>query len=78
MARVSVSDTGIGIEEDQIPYIFDRFYKAGGVRGAGDGFGLGLSIARSVIEAHKGAIDVESQPGKGSTFIVSLPISYPG
>jgi signal transduction histidine kinase len=76
--KIYFNDTGIGIPEDEQTYIFDRFYQAGGSRGINRGFGLGLSSAMSIVEAHKGDIAVESQPGKGTTFIVTLPISYPG
>ncbi len=75
---VSISDTGIGIEENELPYIFDRFYQVTKSRSGKGGFGLGLSIAKSVAEVHKATIAVDSTPGKGSTFTVSLPLSYPG
>ncbi|MDP2913728.1 MAG: HAMP domain-containing sensor histidine kinase [Candidatus Omnitrophota bacterium] len=78
-ATVAVSDTGIGIPEDETDYIFDRFYQVARTRNNDSGgFGLGLSSAKSIVEEHKGAISVESQYGKGSTFIVTLPLSYPG
>jgi two-component system, OmpR family, sensor kinase len=77
-ANITVSDTGIGIPEDEILYIFDRFYQVNKSRSPKSGFGLGLSVARSIAESHKGKITVESEPGEGSTFTVSLPISYPG
>jgi signal transduction histidine kinase len=77
-AEVSVSDTGIGIEEGELPYIFDRFYQVNKSRGADGSFGLGLSIAKSVAQMHKGSIAVESKSGGGSTFTVTLPLSYPG
>ena len=76
-ANVAVSDTGMGIPEYEIDYIFDRFYQVARSRGSGSGFGLGLSSAKYITEAHKGTIAVESRVGKGSTFTVSLPISYP-
>jgi len=74
---VIVSDTGIGIPEDELPYIFDRFYQVARARRANHGFGLGLSIAKSIVESHRGSISVTSQPNQGATFTVSLPISYP-
>ena len=77
-ANITVSDTGIGIPEDEISYIFDRFYQISKSRSPKGGFGLGLSVAKSIAESHKGNITVESQPGKGSTFMVALPVSYPG
>lgn len=78
-ATIAVSDTGIGIPEDETDYIFDRFYQVARARDYdSDGFGLGLSSAKSIVEEHKGQIMAESQYGKGSTFIVTLPLSYPG
>jgi signal transduction histidine kinase len=69
-----VSDTGIGIPADAAPYIFERFYRADKARSRADGgSGLGLAIARWVAEAHKGSIDLVSNPDHGSKFIVSLP-----
>ena len=75
-AVVKVSDTGIGIPEDEIPYIFDRFYQVARPRGSKSGFGLGLSSAKAIAEAHKASIAVEGEPGKGSIFTVTLPLSY--
>ena len=76
-AKVAVRDTGVGMPEDELVYIFDRFYQAAGPRANNSGFGLGLSMAKSIAESHKGAISVESELGKGSTFTVTLPLSYP-
>jgi two-component system phosphate regulon sensor histidine kinase PhoR len=70
---VSVSDTGIGISGDDLPHVFERFYKADKARPTG-GSGLGLAIAKHVIQAHGGSIWAESDEGKGSTFSFSLPI----
>ena len=67
---VQVRDTGIGIPEDQLQYVFDTFYRASS---EGKGSGLGLSIARTIVEAHKGEIWAESTQGKGSTFSFTLP-----
>ena len=66
---VSVKDTGIGIPSDHLPYIFDTFYRAGKSKGSG----LGLSIAKTIIEAHGGRIWAESVPPNGSTFSFTLP-----
>jgi len=77
-AKVIISDTGVGMPADELPYIFDRFYQINKSRVSRQSFGLGLSIAKSIIESHKGRISVESQPGKGAVFTVSLPLSYPG
>lgn len=73
---VSVHDLGIGIKASDIPYIFNRFYRASVARDKVqvDGYGLGLSIAKTIIDLHKGKIYVDSQIGEGSTFIVKLPI----
>jgi signal transduction histidine kinase len=64
----SVSDTGVGIEPERIPSIFDRFNKAGG-RGAG----LGLSIVKEIVKLHKGAIRVDSKPGAGTKVLITIP-----
>jgi signal transduction histidine kinase len=69
---LEVSDTGVGIPEDQLPLIFERFHRADPSRSDG-GAGLGLSIARQIAEAHGGQIRVESTPGEGSTFTFLLP-----
>ncbi len=72
-AQVTVSDTGQGIDPQDMPHIFDRFYRGRNAAGT-TGTGLGLAIARWVAEQHGGWIDVTSTPGRGSTFIVVLPI----
>jgi two-component system, OmpR family, sensor kinase len=72
--RVEVADTGIGIPEDQIPHVFERFYRAEEARST-EGLGLGLSIARQIAEDHRGSIEVRSKPGEGSTFIMRIPRS---
>jgi PAS domain S-box-containing protein len=71
---VAFQDDGMGITEDALPHIFDRFYRADEAHTT-SGFGIGLPIARSIIELHQGRISVESQPGKGSTFTVQLPLT---
>jgi len=70
--NLKVQDFGLGIDKDELPHIFDRFYRADSSRAKGkvDGFGLGLSIAKSITDANKAKISVESTPGKGSTFTV--------
>ncbi|MEJ7652223.1 MAG: HAMP domain-containing sensor histidine kinase [Chloroflexia bacterium] len=73
-ASISVSDTGPGILADALPHIFERFYQADTAR-TGQGTGLGLAIAHTLVEAMGGAIAVESEPGRGSTFTITLPIA---
>jgi heavy metal sensor kinase len=68
-----IADTGIGIAARDQAHIFDRFWRADKVR-SGDGAGLGLSIARWIVDRHHGTIAVDSQPGRGSVFTVSLPV----
>lgn len=73
---IEVRDTGIGIRPEDQLYIFDRFYRADKARSREEGsYGLGLSIAKWIVDIHQGTIDVKSEFGKGSTFIVKLPIS---
>src|SRR5688500_18701722 len=71
---VSVSDTGEGIAADQLPHVFERFYQVSGARtGARHGAGLGLPIARGIVEAHGGTIWIESVAGRGTTVRFTLP-----
>src|ERR671918_1488875 len=69
---LAVSDTGVGISEEQLPLIFERFHRADPSRSEG-GTGLGLSIARQIAEAHSGQIRAKSTPGIGSAFTLLLP-----
>ena len=71
--QVKVSDTGVGIASEDLPYIFDRFYRADPSRTRSGGFGLGLPIAHWIAQAHGGRIEVESELGRGSAFTVWLP-----
>jgi heavy metal sensor kinase len=76
-AVVSVADTGIGISEDDMPHIFDRFWRADKARSREHGgAGLGLSIAKWIVEEHGGSIEVQSKPGKGSLFRVRIPFDH--
>lgn len=75
MAEISVSDSGIGISENDLPYIFERFYRTDTSRTReSGGMGIGLAIAKAIIEAHGGEITVESKEGSGSRFVITLPI----
>ena len=72
--RVSVTDTGVGIPAEDLPRIFERFYKVDRARGK-SGTGLGLAIARHVVEAHGGRIWAQSVEGKGATFYFTIPVA---
>lgn len=72
--RASVRDTGKGIKPESLSHIFERFYRVPDQEPSVGGTGLGLSIAKRIVEAHQGMIEVESEPGEGSTFTVDLPI----
>jgi signal transduction histidine kinase len=74
-ARLIVKDTGVGIPADDVPYVFERFFRSKVSRRVNpSGSGLGLSIVRWIVAAHKGRVTVESELGKGSTFTVGLPV----
>jgi two-component system phosphate regulon sensor histidine kinase PhoR len=73
---LSVRDTGVGIPAEDLPRIFERFYKADRAR-SGGGTGLGLAIAKHIVQAHGGRIWAESVEGKGATFYVALPVLTP-
>jgi signal transduction histidine kinase len=79
--EIDVVDHGVGIKESDLPYIFNRFYRADHSRqkglnppAGGDGYGLGLSIAQAIVELHNGKISAKSTPGQGSQFRVELPL----
>jgi signal transduction histidine kinase len=73
---VSITDTGEGIPEEDLPFIFERFYRVDKSRArATGGSGLGLTIAKRLVEAHGGTIEVRSQPGRGSTFTFTIPVA---
>ncbi|MEI6154987.1 MAG: HAMP domain-containing sensor histidine kinase, partial [Deltaproteobacteria bacterium] len=67
-------DNGIGIPENDIKYIFDRFYRGDKSRKRESGSGLGLSISKWIAEAHQGIIEVKSKPLEGSLFTIKLPV----
>jgi signal transduction histidine kinase len=73
-ARFVVSDSGPGIAPQDLPHIFDRFYRSDAARArASGGSGLGLAIVQALVRAHHGAIAAESKPGQGARFVVDLP-----
>jgi heavy metal sensor kinase len=75
IASLIVADQGRGIEPKHLPYVFERFYRADSSRErSGNGAGLGLSISKMIVDAHKGSIDVLSTPGSGTSVIVKLPL----
>ncbi|HEY3344051.1 MAG TPA: GAF domain-containing sensor histidine kinase [Anaerolineaceae bacterium] len=74
---IAVNDTGLGIPPESMPRLFEKFYRVPGSEKVSAGTGLGLSICKQIVEAHCGHIEVQSQPGQGSTFTVFLPKSQP-
>jgi signal transduction histidine kinase len=70
---ISVTDTGVGISKDDLPFVFGDFYVGKSGHKVERGSGLGLAITRRIVEAHNGSISVESELGKGSTFVIRLP-----
>ncbi|HEY7349410.1 MAG TPA: ATP-binding protein [Ktedonobacterales bacterium] len=72
-----VSDTGRGISPEQLPRIFERFYQVARGQGSRGGQGLGLAIVKTIVERHQGSISVESCPGEGAAFTVSIPLNPP-
>ena len=74
---IVVTDTGCGIPEADLPFIFDEFYRASNIKNTvKDGTGLGLSLVKAIIDRHHGTIQAESSLNKGSKFTVNLPHSY--
>jgi len=75
---IKVSDNGIGIKKEEVPHLFDRFYRGDKSRAKSEvaGYGLGLSIAKGIVENHNGTIRVESEEGKGTTFTIQIPIKH--
>ena len=73
-ARIVVEDNGVGIDAKDLPRIFDKFYRSDASRSVAPGFGIGLAIVRSLVEAHGGRVWVESEKGRGSRFYVGLAV----
>ncbi len=74
-AEFSVSDTGVGIPQEELPRLFERFHRVESTRGrTHEGTGIGLALVQELVKLHGGAVAVESAPGKGSTFTVSIPL----
>jgi signal transduction histidine kinase len=79
-AILSVTDTGSGIAPDDLPHVFERFYRADKSRSRTEGprgTGLGLSICEAIVRSHGGRMSVQSVAGQGTTFVVDLPLSNP-
>lgn len=74
-AIVRVTDTGIGVLEQDLPRLFDRLFRTDSAGQRADGTGLGLAIVKRIVEVHRGTVEVQSRPGVGSTFTVKLPLS---
>ena len=78
-ARITVSDTGIGIPADALPRLFEEFFRARNARAVQEhGTGLGLAIVKTLVERHHGTIEVDSREGEGTTFVVLLPLAADG
>jgi signal transduction histidine kinase len=75
-ACVTVTDTGVGIDADDLPKMFQRYFRARSSTGIA-GTGIGLNLVKQIVEAHKGDISLESRKGQGSTFTVTLPVTNP-
>ena len=73
--QILIKDSGIGISQEDLPHVFEGFYRGKSGQEAASGHGIGLAVSRQIVEAHNGTIAVESEPGKGTTFIIRLPIS---
>jgi signal transduction histidine kinase/CheY-like chemotaxis protein/HAMP domain-containing protein len=76
--QIVVSDSGIGMTPEESTRVFERFYRAADGARSATGTGLGLSIVKSLVELHEGQIEVESEPGRGTTFRILLPAALPG
>jgi two-component system sensor histidine kinase VicK len=72
---VAVKDEGLGISKENLPYIFEKFFRAEKTKGM-EGIGLGLYLCRQIINAHSGMVWAESEEGKGSVFFFSIPVKF--
>lgn len=72
--QITISDDGVGISEENLPHIFERFFRADTARDR-TGTGLGLSIVQWIVQLHRGDVRVTSQLGKGTTFTITLPVN---
>jgi two-component system OmpR family sensor kinase len=78
-AEIAVTDSGPGLDAEHLAHVFERFYRADASRArASGGVGLGLAIVAAVAEAHGGSVSASSEPGKGATFRIALPLADPG
>ncbi|HEU4703415.1 MAG TPA: ATP-binding protein [Conexibacter sp.] len=78
-AQIEVADTGVGIAEQELPHLFDRFYRARNATGLSvPGLGLGLTIVRTIVEGHGGTVSVRSREGEGTSFTIQLPVAGSG
>ncbi|MFH2104207.1 MAG: hybrid sensor histidine kinase/response regulator [Chloroflexota bacterium] len=73
LIEITISDTGIGISAEELPFIFEDFYRGRSIQTAEGSHGIGLTISKRIIQAHDGTISVESEPGQGTTFKIGLP-----
>jgi signal transduction histidine kinase len=76
--EIQVKDSGQGISPEHLPHIFDRFYRVRSSESPEQGLGLGLSFVSWIARAHGGSVDVQSEPGKGTTFRIKLPLQTSG
>ncbi len=75
-ALIEVSDTGIGIAEEDLPHVFSRFWRADAARASSTGgLGIGLAVTKEIVERHKGTIGVNSRTGAGTKFTIRLPLA---
>ena len=72
-AKITVKDTGIGIQKDKIAYLFNKFYTANDYGSATSGAGLGLNIVKTIIDMHKGEVNIESEVNKGTCIRIIFP-----